>query len=228
MGEWSDYFEQFPDEDPANQDDDVDSVLEQRVKIEATYSPEVLAELIESRTRRDSERGRLQEVRRQKRDQAQSELHRSIGGLMEAYAWLDVHVGLKIKTHSGNDPEAFALLSPKLPMKLRLDCLNKLVQNASANSEAPIKNDWSVWNTQAEKVRALRNDYAHGRWIFNHEPGRNSFRFARLDWNTNVQLADAPLAISPAEIDARSADIWALIRTLDEILQHIFPSKHKN
>lgn len=224
MGEWSEYFEDFPDENPANQAYDVDNAMEQKFIREAIYSPAVLLESEEVRKRREFERQQLQEKQQRKRDQSQSELHRSIGGLMEAYAWLDVHVGLKLKTHFGNDPEVPTLLSAKSPMKLRLNCLNKLVQNALVNTFSSTKDDWLVWITQTEELRTLRNDYAHGRWIFNHEPGRKNFRFARLGWNTNSQQTDMPLAVSPAEIDARSADIWKLIRALDEVMQRIFQS----
>ena len=224
MGEWSEYFEDFPDENPANQAYDVDNAIEQRVKREANYLPAALFESAESRKRRDVERQRLQETQQRKRDQAQSELHRSIGGLMEAYAWLDIHVGLKLKNHFGSDPEVSALLNPKSPMKLRLDCLNKLVQNTPANVHSSTTNDWLIWITQAEELRKSRNDYAHGRWIFNNEPGQKNFRFARLGWNANIQETDTPLATSPAEIDACSADIWKLIRVLDGLMQRIFPS----
>ncbi len=172
MGEWSEYFEDFPDENPANRAYDIDRAIEQRVKREANYSPATLVESAEIRKRRDFERQQLQEKQQRKRDQVQSELHRSIGGLMEAYSWLDVHVGLKLKNHFGSDPEVSALLNPKSPMKLRLDRLNKLVQSASANTLSSTKNDWLVWVTQAEQLRTLRNDYAHGRWIFNNEPGQ--------------------------------------------------------
>lgn len=54
MGEWSDYFEDFPDENPANQNrDDVGEALRERVKREANYSPEVLAELAKRRRERE-------------------------------------------------------------------------------------------------------------------------------------------------------------------------------
>jgi hypothetical protein len=54
MGEWSDYFEQFPDEDPANQPDDrAGDALRARVAREAKYSPELLAKMAEDRKLRE-------------------------------------------------------------------------------------------------------------------------------------------------------------------------------
>jgi hypothetical protein len=50
MGEWSDYFEDFPEEDPANRPrDDVGDALRARVAREARYSPELLAKMAEKR-----------------------------------------------------------------------------------------------------------------------------------------------------------------------------------
>ena len=68
MGEWSDYFEQFPDEDPANQlEDRAGDALRARVAREARYSPELLAKIAEERKareeakmRREAERSRIQ------------------------------------------------------------------------------------------------------------------------------------------------------------------------
>ena len=227
MGEWSDYFEDFPDENPANQACNVDNAMGRRVKRESKYSPAALIESVKSRKQRDLERQLFQETQQLKRDQAQSELHRSIGGLMEAYAWLDVHVGLKLKNHFGSDSEVPALLNPKSPMKLRLDCLNKLMQGPLDNGLSSTKNDWLVWVTRAEELRTLRNDYAHGRWLFNSLPGQKNFRFARLGWGTSSQQTDTPLAASPTDIDARTADIWKSIRALDGVMQRIFPSNPK-
>jgi hypothetical protein len=54
MGEWSDYFEDYPDENPANRKrDDAGDALRERVKREANYSPEDLAELAKLRRERE-------------------------------------------------------------------------------------------------------------------------------------------------------------------------------
>jgi len=211
MGEWSDYFEDFPEENPTNQPD---------------YSLEVVAELSEERKRLEAKNLRLQDAQRRKREQAQAELHRSIGALMEAYSWFDVHLGLKIKTHSNSAPEVIALLNPKSPMKLRLECLKRLVEDSPVYPETTRAARWGIWIAQAEKVRLLRNDYAHGRWVYNH--GNTSFFFAPLGWDVGTQSAGTPIAISPAEIDARAAEIWVLIRSMDDMLRPCFPLSRRN
>ena len=129
--------------------------MERRVQKEASYSAAALFKNEDIRKQRDFEQQQAQETRQRKRDQAQSDLHRSIGGLMEAYGWLDVHIGLKLKKHFDSDPSVHLLLNPTSPMKLRLDCLNNLVQIASADLLDSIKNDWLAWTTQAEKLRTL-------------------------------------------------------------------------
>jgi hypothetical protein len=50
MGEWSDYFEDNPDEDPSNQPRDIEGdALRARVAREAKYPPELLAKMAEER-----------------------------------------------------------------------------------------------------------------------------------------------------------------------------------
>ena len=109
MGDWSDYFEDFPEENPANQyRDSSGSALERRVKRAANYSSKAIAESAEVRRRRGTDLLNFSEKRRRLREQAQAELHRSIGGLIEAYSWFDVHLGLKIRAHSNSAPEVMS------------------------------------------------------------------------------------------------------------------------
>lgn len=55
MGEWSDYFEDFPDENPANQKrDPAGDALRARVAREARYSPQQLKEFEDERRRRQA------------------------------------------------------------------------------------------------------------------------------------------------------------------------------
>ena len=55
MGEWSDYFEDFPEENPANQPRDLKGdALRARVAREADYSPEVLAQMAKDRKLREA------------------------------------------------------------------------------------------------------------------------------------------------------------------------------
>lgn len=50
MGEWSDYFEDFPEENPANQPrNEASDALRARVAREAKYSPELLAKMAKDR-----------------------------------------------------------------------------------------------------------------------------------------------------------------------------------
>jgi|KBSMisStaDraftv2_1062788.scaffolds.fasta_scaffold734497_1 hypothetical protein len=57
MGEWSEYFEDFPEENPANQKrDEAGDALRDRVAREAKYPPEILAKAAEVRRHREIER----------------------------------------------------------------------------------------------------------------------------------------------------------------------------
>lgn len=233
MGEWSDYFEDFPEENPANQPRDVaGDLLRHRVAREAAYSPQVIAgnaerrklreaEYAERRRHREAEEVLLLGMRLKDREKAQAELHRSIGGLMEAYAWLDVNLGLKIKSYSNSAPEVMDLLKPTIPMKHRLDCLLRLVEQAPLTPEVISQDRWKEWIVQAEKVRELRNDYAHGRWI-NSSLINTEFRFAPLSWPDKTESLQPGPVISPTHIDARTAEIWKLTRSMDDVLAPYF------
>ena len=233
MGDWSDYFEDFPEENPANQRSDfIGDVLRQRVAREAAYSSQVLeenaerrrlrqAEYAERRRRREAEEVLLLGMRLKDREKAQAELHRSIGGLMEAYAWLDINLGLKIKSYSNSAPEAIALLKPIIPMKHRLDCLQRLVEHAPLTPEVISQDRWKEWVAEAEKVRELRNDYAHGRWI-NSSLANTEFRFAPLGWPIESDPPQPLMAVSPKQIDERTMEIWKLTRSMDDVLAPYF------
>jgi hypothetical protein len=55
MGEWSEYFEDFPEENPGNERrDESGDALRARVAREATYSPELLARMAEERRQREA------------------------------------------------------------------------------------------------------------------------------------------------------------------------------
>lgn len=57
MGEWSDYFEDFPEEDPKNQPTDTKGdALRARVAREAKYSPELLKKMADERLARQGGR----------------------------------------------------------------------------------------------------------------------------------------------------------------------------
>lgn len=221
MGEWSDYFEDFPEENPANERrDEAGERLRARVAREAKYSPEVLAQMAESRTRREEAEVRLLGMRLKDRECAQIELHRSIGGLMEAYAWFDVKLGSKIKSLANHAPEVLKLLRPSMPMKLRLDCLRTLVDSASQPVNDQLCHRWDAWISQAEAMRLLRNDYAHGRWV--HDPKVNGFRFASLSWNDESEIDHQSVPVIPAQVDELSRQIWELTRSIDIVTEPFF------
>jgi hypothetical protein len=225
MGEWSDYFEDFPEENPANQWNDTEGdTLRARVAREAVYSPKVLAENAEIRKRREADEIHLLGMRLKDREQAQAELHRSIGGLLEAYAWFDVNLGIKIKSYSNNDPDVIALLKPTVPMKLRLDCLKRLVDNSPLTPEVKKRARWVEWIEHAEQIRLQRNEYAHGRWI-SSSPAHKDFRFAALSWPGESEPAQSLIAVSPMQIDERSSEIWKLTRSIEDVLEPFFPRR---
>lgn len=222
MGEWSDYFEDFPEENPANERrDEAGEALRARVAREAKYSPDVLAQIAEGRERRQEAEVRLLGMRLKDRESVQIELHRSIGGLMEAYAWFDVKLGLKIKSQANGAPEVLALLRPSIPMKLRLDFLRTLIDHAAPPANDQLRQRWDSWVSQAEAMRLLRNDYAHGRWV--HDPRVNGFRFASLNWADESELFKQSIPVLPAQIDERSRQIWELTRSIDIVTEPFFP-----
>ena len=222
MGEWSDYFEDFPDENPAFQFNNRAGFSNfQPVKPSKPYSPAVHPTTLELYQSRHAVVTRLLGMDLLDRKKAEGELHRSIGALMEAYAWFDVHLGSILKYHAKGAPDVLALLKPSIPLKHRLDRLAQLVKQSPVPCSNARQLIWDEWLQKADEVRALRNDYAHGRWI-NINPANNEFHFAPLNWGEQPESTAINDPVTPEKLDKRTSDIWKLTKSMDDVIAPFF------
>ncbi|MDM4765985.1 hypothetical protein [Pelomonas sp. SE-A7] len=94
------------------------------------------------------------------------EFHRLLGRLVHALASFDFNIGLQLNwmgPYSGRDVSD--LLKPRQArLGDRLDMLEQMVVELYSPAGTSALKDFRDWFASAHKVRAIRNDYAHGRW----------------------------------------------------------------
>lgn len=95
----------------------------------------------------------------------EDQLHRLLGRLVHAFARLDFCVGLQLKwlgPYRGMNVDR--LLDARLPFKHRFDALEPLVLDMYAHTNRVAHDLYQTWFTRVERAKAVRNNYAHGRW----------------------------------------------------------------
>lgn len=137
--------------------------------------------------------------------QGQDRLHWLLGRLLHATARLDFCVGLQIRSLSADRgrPAKLSLAKQKLNDRLRL--LQELTEETFCHSDPLAKSAFDEWFGQAADARALRNDYAHGRWgqVSSREP--DLFSFIPLSWALDehkVLSEQVPLTELQARVEA--------------------------
>ncbi len=100
------------------------------------------------------------------RREFESEFHSLLGRLVHHSAMFDFNIGLQLKWMS--EYYGFKLgdlLNPKkAPLQKRLAKLKSVCRRAFQPAGGEAIAEFLAWFTEADKARALRNDYVHGRW----------------------------------------------------------------
>jgi|JI7StandDraft_1071085.scaffolds.fasta_scaffold337784_2 hypothetical protein len=143
----------------------------------------------------------------------QAEFHRWIGAIVEAYAWFDFNLGLKLNAWPGSN--ASDVLDAAKPLKVRLDRLIHLVGRSTASVSPEQTARWEEWLEVVNSARALRNDYAHGRWIKEGDIGLGGvkWRLVPLQWSAGLQEPVEPITLTCGQLEAQRNQIsWAMNR----------------
>ncbi len=133
------------------------------------------------------------------RERTQDEVHRLLGRLIHAYARLDLNMGLQLKwlgPYRGVPIDH--LLDKRVPLAHRFCALRPLVLEVYATDGVDASRSFSQWFDRADEAKALRNDYAHGRWLFDtaDECADPHFDFVALSWEMDPAKQDPPLRLS--------------------------------
>jgi hypothetical protein len=126
-------------------------------------------------------------------------VHILLGRLVHTLARLDFSIGLQLRSlgqHRGVDVRD--LLDPKQPFQQRFRRLKPLVLDIYGHENQEIRQQFEDWFARALNAKALRNDYAHGRWDFGsafHWDG-DTVNFIPLSWETDPAAQPAPIVVS--------------------------------
>lgn len=148
----------------------------------------------------------------------EDEFHLQLGRLVHETARFDFFVGLRLQwlgTQCGVDVSRY-LEPTKVTLSARLDKLALLVRQAYGAAGPEVMAEFDAWFARVASVRALRNDYAHGRW---GTPGRLEesphgaghprvpmLAFVRLDWDMRPDRGDRSVYMSMEEFRGQVND----------------------
>lgn len=158
------------------------------------------------------------------KDQAafEDEFHRLLGLLVRHSARLDFSVGLQLNWMSGYYGfEIGELLNPKASnLQKRIAKLRSVCKQAFQPAGPTAIAEFSKWFAKADKARALRNDYVHGRWGVpgSHRGGPDTPRqdcellltFVPLHWDLSPETMPKEIAITMGEFRQQVEDAISL------------------
>ena len=159
----------------------------------------------------------------------ENEFHRLLGRLVHESARFDFNVVLQLNGFGiYYQADVKELLDPlKTQLKQRLKGLKRIVLSAFERAGPDAMAEFSEWFVRANKARALRNDYVHGRWGV---PGKYRggddcpqiecqplLTFLRLNWDTSPDQPDRSITMSLKDfaqqvqaVETLFADYWRL------------------
>lgn len=161
------------------------------------------------------------------------QFHLRLGRLAHASARLDFNVGLSLSwLGPHNDIDVDSFLKPSNSLRNRLEKLHELIRLTFDQTKPEIAKSFNDVFVRADNVRALRNDYVHGRWGFRFSQDEDApyVLFLRLNWNMDPDQADESIKITFEEFDAQIVEVEAvsdqLGRLLHQYRMHAAPASH--
>jgi hypothetical protein len=154
----------------------------------------------------------------------EDELHRSLGRLVHEAARFDFFVGLQLNWLGPYlQVDVSKYLTPtKYTLDNRLAILWKLVRKAYRSAGPEVIAEFDQWFARARSARALRNNYAHGRWgvpgklaespLGPHHPRIPMLAFVRLDWDMTPNQPDRSIYMTVDELEEQVAEAVTVFR----------------
>lgn len=155
----------------------------------------------------------------------EDEFHRHLGRLVHGAARFDFNVGLQLNwlgIHCGVDVSKH--LDPnRVSLGTRLDKLETLVGQAFKAAGPEAMAEFDAWFSRARSARALRNNYAHGRWgcpgkLAESPHGAGHPRipmlaFVSLDWDLTPDQPDRSLYLTMEDFSSQVDDAIAVFNS---------------
>jgi hypothetical protein len=173
-----------------------------------------------------------------RREQAASfedQFHCSLGRLVHETARLDFLVGLQLNWLGQHCNVSVArFLDPtKSNLSLRLAKLHSLVKRAFKPAGPAALKEFDGWFARAVAARALRNNYAHGRWgvpgRLDEDPRGPEFPrvpmlgFVALDWDMTPNQPDRCVYLSLESFQRQVSDAVMVFNSYFELSEKYLP-----
>jgi hypothetical protein len=137
-------------------------------------------------------------------------LHLLLGRLVHAFGRLDFYIGLQLKWLGPyRGVKVDHLLDAKLPFKHRLDALKPLVIEMYAHTDQAAHDLYQTWFERVKNAKAIRNDYAHGRWG-GFTPVKEGFEFVALSWEMDPLKQTAAVHMTFDDLERSVAEVERL------------------
>lgn len=137
-------------------------------------------------------------------------LHLLLGRLVHAFARLDFYLGLQLKWLGPyRGVKIDQLLDARLPFKHRLDALKPLVLEMYAHTDQAAYDLYQSWFERVENAKAIRNDYAHGRWG-GFRPVKEGFEFVALSWEMDAMKQTPAVRMTFDDLERNVAEVELL------------------
>lgn len=150
-------------------------------------------------------------------------LHILLGRLVHAFGRFDFNIGLQLKwmgPYCGEKVEH--LLNARMPFAIRLDALEPLVMKLYCHEDEDAMRDFSRWFEHARTVKALRNDFVHGRWAV--YPSRSAIEpkieFIALNWEMEQAKQIPPMSIKLEELGEAVRTLEFLFNDYWKLTEH--------
>lgn len=159
--------------------------------------------------------------------------HYLLGRLVHAYARFDFNIGLQFSFFNRHGLDTKKLLAPiQTTFGQRLRKLQPLIMKDYAFAGPAAKEQLAEWFKRANHLRAIRNDFVHGRWAIpgvtkplkgpnGQEP---TLELIPLDWNMDAgsQAKSVQMTLSQFESQVKEAEsvfteLFSLLKKYDEL-----------
>jgi hypothetical protein len=153
--------------------------------------------------------------RRTTPDPFSDRFHLLLGRLVHAHASFDFNMGLQLRwLGEYNGVPVGHLLDVRVPFGHRLKALRPLALHTFEPAGDKAVQELGRLFDQADGLKALRNDYVHGRWGV---PGRMvggepRISFVRLNWNMEPDRPDESVVLTLAQFEEQVREVEALAR----------------
>lgn len=145
-------------------------------------------------------------------------LHWLLGRLVHAFGRLDLTIGLQLRwpgLYRGVD--VAGLLTAETKFKTRAKKLRSLVGEMWGHSNEAAREAFDQWFERVERVRALRNNYAHGRWGNASAKDLNYYQFVALSWEFDAERQPPAEYLSLDELEVQVKEVETLFNDFKKL-----------